>query len=69
MIVKAELSCVSVAVCLPGVNFWDLGAYEQQFEAARQRALPALQQLLEEERRQADGAAADSRAGLAAAAS
>ena len=33
-----------------GVNFFNLGDYEQQFEAARQRALPVLRQLLEEDR-------------------
>ena len=33
-----------------GVNFFNLGDYEEQFEAARQRALPVLRQLLEEDR-------------------
>ena len=30
-----------------GVSFWSYGDYEAQFEAARQRALPVLRQLLE----------------------
>lgn len=32
-----------------GVSFWSYGDYEQQFEAARQRALPVLRALLEDD--------------------
>jgi hypothetical protein len=39
-----------------GVSFWSYGDYEAQFEAARQRALPVLRQLLESQGVEADGA-------------
>ncbi|KAL4423328.1 hypothetical protein ABPG77_006123 [Micractinium sp. CCAP 211/92] len=38
-----------------GVSFWSYGDYEQQFEAARQRALPVLRALLESNGHNGDG--------------
>lgn len=47
-----------------GVSFWSYGDYEQQFEAARQRALPVLRSLLESDGRGGDdGAASGATAG------
>jgi hypothetical protein len=49
-VAAAHQNAVVVKSPKSGVNFFNLGDYEQQFEAARQRALPVLRQLLEEGR-------------------
>lgn len=43
----ARQNAVVVKSPKSGVSFWSYGDYEQQFEAARQRALPVLRALLE----------------------
>ena len=50
-VAAAHQNAVVVKSPKSGVNFFNLGDYEEQFEAARQRALPVLRQLLEEDRR------------------
>ena len=49
-VAAAHQNAVVVKSPKSGVNFFNLGDYEEQFEAARQRALPVLRQLLEEDR-------------------
>lgn len=45
----ARQNAVVVKSPKSGGSFWSYGDYEQQFEAARQRALPVLRQRMESE--------------------
>ncbi len=51
----ARQNAVVVKSPKSGVSFWSYGDYEQQFEAARQRALPVLRALLESNGHNGDG--------------
>lgn len=57
----AHQNAVVVKSPKSGGSFWSYGDYEAQFEAARQRALPVLRQLLQAA--DGDAAAADASGG------